>query len=215
MGRRKKEEPNFHRNCIANTARQLFLEKGISSTTMDDIAKTAKYSKATIYVYFKNKEEIIGTLTLGSMTLLHNKISLGIASSDKTIERYKAICNELIAYQQEFPLYFELVLEEINIDFDASSALPVEQEIFKVGELIAAEIAAFLEKGISDNVLREDLSIPQTVFLFWASLSGIIKMAEKKKQYIEKIVGITKQQFLNDSFDTLFRSIRKNGGTTI
>ena len=33
----------------------LFMEKGIAATSMDDIAKAAGYSKATLYVYFENK----------------------------------------------------------------------------------------------------------------------------------------------------------------
>lgn len=215
MGRRKKEYPNFHRDCIAKAAKQLFMEKGILATTMDDIAKTAKYSKATLYVYFRNKEEIIGALALESMTLLHRRIGGAIAGCDNTRDCYQAICRELTIYQQEFPLYFDLVLEEINVDFDAPCALPVDQAIFRVGELIAGEIAEFLHKGILEKVLRADILVPQTVFLFWASLSGIIKMAEKKQHYIQKTMGFTKQQFLDVSFDTLFRSICNEGGGTL
>lgn len=212
MGRRKKEEPSFHRDCIIRAAKQLFLEKGIIAATMDDIAKTAKYSKATLYVYFKNKEEIIGVLTLESMNMLHKRIEAAIANCDNTRERYQGICNDLTSYQQEFPLYFELALRDINVDFDVPGALPVEQEIFKVGELIVGEIAEFLNKGILEKVLRMDILIPQTVFLFWASLSGIIKMAVKKQYYIQKTMGITKQQFLDESFNTLFRSICSDEG---
>ena len=47
MGRRKKEPRSVHRENIASVASQLFAERGISSTSMDDIAKAAGYSKAT------------------------------------------------------------------------------------------------------------------------------------------------------------------------
>lgn len=40
------------------------MDKGIAATSMDDIAKAAGYSKATLYVYFENKEEIVGILVL-------------------------------------------------------------------------------------------------------------------------------------------------------
>ena len=33
----------------------IYMEKGIAQTSMDDIAKAAGYSKATLYVYFENK----------------------------------------------------------------------------------------------------------------------------------------------------------------
>lgn len=211
MGRRIKEEPAVHRACIATAAEQLFLEKGILATTMDDVAKAAKYSKATLYVYFRDKDEIVCVLALKSMKRLHERIVTGIRQCNDTMGRYKAICKELVRYQEECPLYFQLVLGEINVDFDAPGAFPIERDVFEVGEQIMTEIAAFLQKGIAEKVLRADILIPQTTFLFWASLSGIIVMGKKKQQYIQKTMGVTRQQFLDTGFDTLFRSICREG----
>ena len=72
MGRRKKEPKSVHREKIATAASALFMEKGIAATSMDDIAKAAGYSKATLYVYFENKEEIVGILVLNSMKKLYD-----------------------------------------------------------------------------------------------------------------------------------------------
>lgn len=40
----------MHREKIVSAASVLFMEKGIAQTSMDDIAKAAGYSKATLYV---------------------------------------------------------------------------------------------------------------------------------------------------------------------
>ena len=60
MARRKKEPRAVHRQNIATAAEELFTKKGIEATSMDEIAQKAGYSKATLYVYFQNKEEIVG-----------------------------------------------------------------------------------------------------------------------------------------------------------
>ena len=83
---------------------------------MDDIAKAAGYSKATLYVYFENKEEIVGILVLDSMKKLYNYISSALAQRVTTKERYDLICCGLVAYQEEFPFYFKMVLDKININ---------------------------------------------------------------------------------------------------
>lgn len=44
---------------IALSAIDLFCEKGIQQTSIDEIAKSAGVAKGTIYLYFKNKEEIV------------------------------------------------------------------------------------------------------------------------------------------------------------
>ena len=58
MGARKKLAlEQFNRDNILTAARELFETKGVQDTTMDDIALQADYSKSTIYVYFRSKEE--------------------------------------------------------------------------------------------------------------------------------------------------------------
>ena len=45
MGRRKKEPKSTHREKIAAAASTLFMQKGITATSMDDIAKPADAAK--------------------------------------------------------------------------------------------------------------------------------------------------------------------------
>ncbi len=117
MARRKKEPQNVHRKAISTVAEQLFMKKGIEHTSMNDIAKEAGYSKATLYVYFKNKEELLGVLVLESMQKLYDYIQMALEQSECTKERYRKICQALVKYQEEYPFYFKMVLETINIDF--------------------------------------------------------------------------------------------------
>ena len=43
---------------IQSAAKKVFLKNGFKSTTMESIAREAGISKGTIYLYFKNKEEV-------------------------------------------------------------------------------------------------------------------------------------------------------------
>ena len=79
MGRRKKEPRYVHRAAIAAAAAALFQEKGVAATSMDDIARAAGYSKATLYVYFANKEALVGLLALESMEQLRDALAAGLA----------------------------------------------------------------------------------------------------------------------------------------
>lgn len=47
MARRKKEPLGVHRDKILSAASALFAKKGITATTVDEIAKESGYSKAT------------------------------------------------------------------------------------------------------------------------------------------------------------------------
>ena len=210
MGRRKKEPRSVHREKIVSAASALFMEKGIAAASMDDIAKAAGYSKATLYVYFENKEEIVGLLVLNSMKKLYDYISSALIQHETTKARYDFICQGLVQYQEEFPFYFKMVLDKINIDFESRDYLPEEKETYQIGEEINEKIKHFLLSGMEKGDLRGDLEISPAIFNFWGMLSGIIQLAANKEEYIKKSMGLSKRAFLEYGFPLIYHSIAEN-----
>ncbi|ANU45515.1 TetR family transcriptional regulator [Enterocloster clostridioformis] len=211
MGRRKKEPRSVHRENIVSAASALFMERGIAATSMDDIAKAAGYSKATLYVYFENKEEIVGILVLNSMKKLDDYISSALIQHETTKARYDFICRGLVQYQEEFPFYFKMVLDKINIDFESKEYLPEEKETYQIGEEINEKIKDFLLSGMEKGDLRSDLEIMPAILNFWGMLSGIIQLAANKEEYIKKSMGLSKIKFLEYGFSLVYHSIATKG----
>ena len=211
MARRKKEPRSVHREKIASAASVLFMDKGIVATSMDDIAKAAGYSKATLYVYFENKEEIVGILVLDSMKKLYHYIVSALEQQETTKEQYNFICRGLVQYQEEFPFYFKMVLDKINIDFENHDYLPEEKETYQIGEEINEKIKEFLIAGINKGDLRGNLKIMPTIFNLWGMLSGLIQFTSNKEEYIKKTMGLSKIQFLEHGFHMLYCSIEDEG----
>ena len=207
MGRRKKEPRSVHRENIVSAASALFMERGIAAASMDDIAKAAGYSKATLYVYFENKEEIVGILALNSMKKLYDYISSALIQHETTKARYDFICRGLVQYQEEFPFYFKMVLDKINIDFESKEYLPEERETYQIGEEINEKIKNFLLSGMEKGDLRGDLEIMPAIFNFWGMISGIIQLAANKEEYIKKSMGLSKEKFLEYGFSLVYHSI--------
>lgn len=206
MGRRKKVPLIVHREAITLAASKLFIEKGITSTSMDDIAKAAGYSKATIYVYFKNKEELVSILTLKSMEKLYHSIASVLEEPNKsTKEKYHLICQGLVQYQETFPFYFQIALD--TIPFKKPSSFPEEHETYKVGEKINEKLKIFLLEGIKKGDLKKNLQLMPTIFNFWGMLSGTIGLAANKEVYIKETMNLSKTQFLEYGFELLYTSI--------
>ena len=53
------------RRQILDGARQVFLERGFAAASMMDIAKAAGVSKGTLYVYFKDKDDLFDGMVRG------------------------------------------------------------------------------------------------------------------------------------------------------
>jgi len=213
MGRRKKEPAGAHRERITAAAEKLFSCKGITATSMDEIAREAGYSKATLYVYFQNKEEIVGILTLESMKKLHGYFTAALQSGGSIREKYDAVCQALLRYSEEFPFYFQTVLGGINIDMEHSKCPKEDRETFRIGEEINLLLLQFFKEGVERNVFRSDLSPLPTLFSFWGALSGVIQLAANKETYILQELKQTRKEFITAGFDMLYRSIAKEENT--
>lgn len=59
---RKQREKEDMRKLILDAARMLFLEKGYDETSLRNIAERIDYSPGTIYLYFKDKDDIFHAL---------------------------------------------------------------------------------------------------------------------------------------------------------
>lgn len=212
MGRRKKEPRSAHREKIAAAASELFLERGTAAVSMDEIAGAAGYSKATLYVYFENKEEIVCLLALESMRKLRGYIAAALAEGETTKARYRGICQGLVRYQREYPLYFRMALERIDTDFAGRDALPEEWETCRVGEDINEQLRDFLEEGMERGDLRRDLEVMPVIFYFWGMLSGLIQLTANKEAYLAHAAGLPGDSFLEGGFRMLYRAIAAGEG---
>lgn len=90
--RLEKEE---RKKQIKEAALQLFIEKGLVRTTMDDIIDKTGISKGGVYYHYKNKEEIFSELIKDSMTD-RKKLVVEYASNHKDMKREDLIMNMLL-----------------------------------------------------------------------------------------------------------------------
>lgn len=207
MARRKKQPQSVHRKNISEIAEKLFAEKGIENTSMNDIAKESGYSKASLYVYFKDKEELIAVLVLNSMEKLYEYISKAVNARGDFYHRYLKICEALFQYHYEYPLYSRMALMNINIEFGGTEFLPEERETFEVGEKINGLLWQFFHDGIKLGIIKRDINIEQTTFTMWGMLTGVIQLSFNKKEYITRMLQMPQKVFLERSFVLLYKAI--------
>lgn len=198
----------FHRDNIANVAEQLFSVQGIEKTSMDQIAKEADYSKSTIYVYFKNKDEIILYLVLRGLKEINIHVG-NIMKTEKTeIEKYNQICKILSNIYEKSPFIFSRIMGNIEVDEEKRASMPILEEIYQEGEDITQKIANLLQSGENKKVFTSQRDYSQVGFILWMMLAGVIMLSDKKEKYIETRFKKDKNSFLDDSFQLLLNLVK-------
>lgn len=90
--RLEKEE---RKKQIKEVALQLFIEKGLVRTTMEEIIEKAGMSKGGMYYHYNNKEEIFEELIKDSMTY-RKKLVVEYINKNKGMKREDLIMNMLL-----------------------------------------------------------------------------------------------------------------------
>ena len=71
---------------IMETAFDVFTQRGIKDVSMDDIVRTLKISKKTLYDYFSNKEDLVLQSSRFKLDKLKNKLDYISTSMDNSLE---------------------------------------------------------------------------------------------------------------------------------
>ena len=62
ISKRQLEERELRKERILTGALDVFKKKGIEGATMDEIAASSGFGKATLYYYFHSKEEVFSAI---------------------------------------------------------------------------------------------------------------------------------------------------------
>lgn len=94
---RKAREKEQRRKAILTAAEKRFAREGYNATQLDSIADDVEISKSTIYLYFKNKEDLF-------FSMIDEKISTYYANLTAEIEQVESLENliqRLVTYNLE------------------------------------------------------------------------------------------------------------------
>lgn len=191
---------------IALASIALFCEKGIQLTSIDQIAKSAGVAKGTIYLYFKNKEEIVFTIwdiiTQQHEESFKKRTTENMSTKEKILEYFNFNeCQEefdkeqiLILFQhfvssmlidktQLYTAYFESFFQK-DYDF-ISSCL---KEGIKKGEFFIDDIdiltnnIIMLLKGLLVKAKASNMNFDETQNVLSKHIIYLLEQCTKEKQ---------------------------------
>jgi len=112
---RRQREREGRERAILLAARDLFLHKGISATTMDDVAAACELAKGTLYLYFRSKDEVAFALLLQAtedlLVALRDALEPGLSSVEQ-LERLAITYYRFFVTQPESFRYMFVVPHE-------------------------------------------------------------------------------------------------------
>lgn len=179
---RKDREKTMRRQQIQNAAKELFILKGFHSTTIEEIAQKAELSPATIYLYFKNKDELYANLNIISMQYLFDRIEN--ICKNKRLSCESKIIKIKDAMYDTFR-YDPLILRNI-FHIQLEDALPslskgLLDQVNDISWKVLTMISNVYEEGVRQGKFRDGLGIAHADII-WSTFTGLVIWEEAKRK---------------------------------
>ncbi len=195
---RKQRERERRRQQIIVAAKRVFSEKGFSKSTMEDIAREAELSPGTLYLYFKNKDELYASLSLRILQYLN--IRLEDVKKEKDIEPRKkivAIKEALYDVYQFDPMILINMFHIQSSDTLKNLSSPLLENITELSRNSLNFLAEIFQDGSSQDEFLADK--PDSVAdIVWSLFTGVVLWEESKSM----IDG--EKNFLKETLDVAF-----------
>jgi AcrR family transcriptional regulator len=111
--RRERERAELRRQII-DAARDLLLEQGLPGLSMRAIAERVEYSPATIYLYFRDKDELVREVVHTGFGMLTETVEAELVRAGETasaMDQYGAMGRAYARFAVENPAYFRVMFE--------------------------------------------------------------------------------------------------------
>jgi AcrR family transcriptional regulator len=200
VAERREEEKERRRAEIVDAAEELYAEVGWEAVTMERIAKSARLSRALIYVYFQDKSDLLLAIAERALVELRERFVATAAAKQSGLDTVQSIGRAYVLFQQEKPYRFDACSR-----FHAHQAAgqPTDDACAAAGDAVIAVIVQALMQGQADGSIRKDIGNPaQVCVMLWAFTHGLIQIGTNKTQEIARL-GIEASQLMEGSFAML------------
>lgn len=180
IAERREEEKERRRAEILDAAEALYAKQGWESVTMDQVARGARLSRALVYVYFKDKQELLFAIGERAMIVLRDRFMTASATQATGIEKIEGIGRAYMGYAFEFPHYFDFCsrfhAHPTSTEVDANDIGCREAGDQAIGVVVQA-----IRVGLADGTVRPDVGDPMMLAVtLWAFSHGLIQLAMAK-----------------------------------
>lgn len=177
VAERREREKEALRTLIVEAARDLLSERGLDGLSMRTIAERIEYSPATIYLYFRDKDELIREVVTQGFHQLSHYMRDGLASLGRDaspVDQHQALGRAYVRFALDNTAYFRVMFE---LPTAAQIDCPVlnEDDVAMTGERSFDFVVAAVQRAINEgSFVVEDAY--QGAIVAWGLVHGLASL---------------------------------------
>jgi len=211
VAERKEREKELRRSAIVDAAEKVFFARGLDNATTDEVAETAELSKGTLYLYFKNKNELLHAIVGRGLEILYKNFQEAVDTDESGIEKVKAIGAAYYEFFQNEPRHYALMFHQEALPMDPQQMMenPNFARCHDLGNKIFALIQDVVRQGIGDGSMNPGLDPVKVSLVLWSHSAGVLHLLQSKQILVENMFQVSPKELMDYS-TTLVMSYLEN-----
>ena len=188
---RQLEERQMRKERILSGALQVFKNNGIDGATMDEIANESGFGKATLYYYFKSKEDVLTAILLEGWLKIWESLEPVIAEQHTPRKTFVNVLIKIAENAQNRPGLFEFL-------FNVPKVVKIENQPWKeYQDRLYSVIKGLIEDGVKSGEFPN--INPNHMFRALGGLfMGLVFMGDREEPVTDRDVEKLLNQLITD-----------------
>ncbi len=183
-------EQEDKRSRILDAAEQIFALRGFHGARVTDIAKTAGVADGTIYLYFKNKDDLLVSLFEQRMSWINEIMAATVAECSDARSRFRGMVDRYLDLAVARPHLAEV----LSIELRSSSKFMKEYKNVKFAEFLGL-IAEVIQQGQQAGDIRDDVQPELVGRALFGALDELVVHYLMTRRRAADMAGIRAQVF--------------------
>ncbi len=196
---RREREKETLRQEILDAARELFVEEGYENVSMRKIADKIEYSPTTIYLYFKDKAELLHHLTEETFAKLIKSLDTIRRQSKDPVATLKECGRAYINFGLKHPNDYRVTFM-ITLDLQDTGEYRYEGSM-------GQKAFGYLREGVAECVRQKKIrvnDIDATSQALWAAMHGLTSLLIAHHDF----PWVDKETLIDHLLDTIIKGLK-------
>lgn len=188
ISERVQKEKEELKSLILDSSAKLLLEKGYEKFSLRKVAESIGYSATTIYLYFKDKDELLYAVVMEGFKKFYSAMFEASKKEETSERKLRAIGLAYIKFAISNPLYYQIMFMQRSDLIAKEEAKSQEINVFNSYKLLEDLVQACIKEGVFKFANPDGYK--HYVRIFWSLTHGISSL------YIAAPMGYTEENIM-------------------
>jgi AcrR family transcriptional regulator len=169
------------------------------------VAAAAGFSKRTVYLYFKNKDDLFLTLAEEGMALAQHRLEAIPVDAQAIEESMAAVLQAYMWFAQSHAAYYRIIFQEADADMIRRASPEVRRRLEQRERACIGVVARIAERALAEGLIS-GVDPWGAAVIFWSATAGILMLSQGVSQ--TAFTTRTKEELIEKAVWTLFAGLR-------